>query len=571
MNGAVATRRGRLRRLVTLAGPPQRRAGGQGGRPRRARGLGGHGVPLLRGRGPEHQPSGARAAQRAAPDHRHAGQGGAAGRGARPGEREPAPGGPRAGPQPGGPAPARARGRAAAARAGSGRWCATRGRSCATWARRPPTSPARRPTSRASSRCSTTSSTWPRSTRAGARARTSPGREEGFLFWIAWVSHQSANLFATADAHGPFRPSLVAGSCQTFRAIVTQPARAGVPDEPHPAVHQPGALRRMIKQAPTRGRILAMVAFALSCFAILLSLWLQFGGPIPLRPQGYRVQVAFPEGTGITKNIEVRAAGIPIGAVVDSEVDRSAGRALATIEIESEYAPLSSDARAILRRKTLLGETFVEIATGPASAPKLADGGRLDDARVAKTVELDEVLADLRPHHPPRVPDLAAGAGHRGRRPRREPEQRARAAARLHPQGREPARGARRAGERGARPGPRHRRGLLGAEPGRGPAARAGRELPRRVQPDRRAARLPRRGVPDLPRVPHRVEGHARAARGFLTRHAAAGARPAPGGAGAAAHRARRTRARARPQALLPELRPADRGLAPRPARRSAR
>jgi phospholipid/cholesterol/gamma-HCH transport system substrate-binding protein len=55
------------------------------------------------------------------------------------------------------------------------------------------------------------------------RGREGPavsGREEGFLFWIAWVSHQSANLFATADAHGPFRPSLVAGSCQTFRALV---------------------------------------------------------------------------------------------------------------------------------------------------------------------------------------------------------------------------------------------------------------------------------------------------------------------------------------------------------------
>jgi phospholipid/cholesterol/gamma-HCH transport system substrate-binding protein len=46
------------------------------------------------------------------------------------------------------------------------------------------------------------------------------GRHEGFLFWIAWVSHQSAQLFSTADAHGPFRPSLVAGSCQTFRSII---------------------------------------------------------------------------------------------------------------------------------------------------------------------------------------------------------------------------------------------------------------------------------------------------------------------------------------------------------------
>jgi phospholipid/cholesterol/gamma-HCH transport system substrate-binding protein len=47
-----------------------------------------------------------------------------------------------------------------------------------------------------------------------------PGRHEGYLFWIAWVSHQSANLFSTADAHGPFRPSLVSGSCQFFRSFV---------------------------------------------------------------------------------------------------------------------------------------------------------------------------------------------------------------------------------------------------------------------------------------------------------------------------------------------------------------
>ena len=55
----------------------------------------------------------------------------------------------------------------------------------------------------------------------GREAPGVPGREEGFLFWIAWVSHQSANLFATADAHGPFRPSLVAASCQTFRGLTT--------------------------------------------------------------------------------------------------------------------------------------------------------------------------------------------------------------------------------------------------------------------------------------------------------------------------------------------------------------
>ena len=45
------------------------------------------------------------------------------------------------------------------------------------------------------------------------------GREEGYLFWIAWVAHQAKTVFSTADAHGPFRPSLVAMSCQTARSI----------------------------------------------------------------------------------------------------------------------------------------------------------------------------------------------------------------------------------------------------------------------------------------------------------------------------------------------------------------
>jgi phospholipid/cholesterol/gamma-HCH transport system substrate-binding protein len=45
------------------------------------------------------------------------------------------------------------------------------------------------------------------------------GREEGYLFWLAWVAHQSTTVFSTSDAHGPFRPSLVAVSCQTARSL----------------------------------------------------------------------------------------------------------------------------------------------------------------------------------------------------------------------------------------------------------------------------------------------------------------------------------------------------------------
>ncbi len=52
----------------------------------------------------------------------------------------------------------------------------------------------------------------------------------------------------------------------------------------------------MQKQAPTVGRLLIMVGFALSCFGLLLFLWLAFGGPIPLKPKGYRFEIPFKRG-----------------------------------------------------------------------------------------------------------------------------------------------------------------------------------------------------------------------------------------------------------------------------------
>ena len=44
----------------------------------------------------------------------------------------------------------------------------------------------------------------------------------------------------------------------------------------------------MQKQAPTVGRIMVMAIFTLSCFGLLLYLWAAFGGPVPLKPHGYR-------------------------------------------------------------------------------------------------------------------------------------------------------------------------------------------------------------------------------------------------------------------------------------------
>ncbi|WP_205695822.1 MlaD family protein [Conexibacter sp. SYSU D00693] len=147
----------------------------------------------------------------------------------------------------------------------------------------------------------------------------------------------------------------------------------------------------MSKQAPTLGRLLAMVLFALSCFGLLLFLWTSFGGPAPLKPKGYRLEVPFDEATQLTQNADVRVSGVPIGKVVALDTDGQ-GRTLATLELRARYAPVHRDARATLRLKTLLGETFVELTRGTPDAPLLPEGARLPRSQVQGTVELDEVL-----------------------------------------------------------------------------------------------------------------------------------------------------------------------------------
>jgi phospholipid/cholesterol/gamma-HCH transport system substrate-binding protein len=165
----------------------------------------------------------------------------------------------------------------------------------------------------------------------------------------------------------------------------------------------------VIKQAPSLGRILTMVAFALSCFGILVFLWLNFGGSVPLQPKGYRVTVNFPEATQLAKEADVRISGVRVGRVKSVEPDERTGLTRTVIEIEARYAPLPRDTQAILRQKTLLGETYVELSPGTTtneaaaqtggggSDGNLADGGQLPDGQVSDTVQLDEILRTFDP------------------------------------------------------------------------------------------------------------------------------------------------------------------------------
>jgi phospholipid/cholesterol/gamma-HCH transport system substrate-binding protein len=148
----------------------------------------------------------------------------------------------------------------------------------------------------------------------------------------------------------------------------------------------------MQKRAPTVWQLTTIVGFALSCFGILLFLWITFGGPTPLRSRGYLVKIPFTEAAQLANQSDVRISGVSVGKVQKMELSPDGKHALVTIELNDKYAPIPSDTRAILRQKTLLGETYVELSPGSTKGPKLRDGGTLPAARVSPAVQLDEIF-----------------------------------------------------------------------------------------------------------------------------------------------------------------------------------
>ena len=224
------------------------------------------------------------------------------------------------------------------------------------------------------------------------------GGQHGYLWWLAWLGHNTRTLFSVQDANGAYRPLFIQFSCSqlsllTGRGLAVRlvgsllnlaPLRPLCPgadaarhagarasctataDAPHPL---------MDTGTPSITKVLTMVLFALSCVGLLLFLWLSFGGTIPFNPQGYRFEASFPNAQELATQADVRIAGVSVGKVVAKSLDPQGNRTIATIQLDNKYAPIHVDARAILREKTIIGETYVEMTPGSPSAPALPDGG----------------------------------------------------------------------------------------------------------------------------------------------------------------------------------------------------
>jgi virulence factor Mce-like protein len=139
-------------------------------------------------------------------------------------------------------------------------------------------------------------------------------------------------------------------------------------------------------------RQLAIIAvFSASCVMILVYLWTAFGGSIPLKPKAYQVSADFPDASNVAVNADVRISGVNVGHVVSTKTGPDSTTHV-VFDLKAQYAPLPMDAHAMLRQKTLLGETYVDVTPGDPSKPKLPEGGSIDRAQISPSVTLDEIF-----------------------------------------------------------------------------------------------------------------------------------------------------------------------------------
>ena len=149
--------------------------------------------------------------------------------------------------------------------------------------------------------------------------------------------------------------------------------------------------------SPPITKIVTMVLFTLSVVGLLLFLWLSFGGTVPLVAQGYQIRISFPNAQELATQADVRIAGVNVGKVVAKSLDPQGNATIATIQLDNQYAPIHRDATAILREKTILGETYVALTPGSRNSPPLPDDGLLPRGQVQHAVQLGDIFDALDP------------------------------------------------------------------------------------------------------------------------------------------------------------------------------
>src|SRR5438132_5304389 len=159
----------------------------------------------------------------------------------------------------------------------------------------------------------------------------------------------------------------------------------------------------------SRWNLPVYVVYAVFCCLVISLIIGKMGLTYPWS-HPFRLAATFRTGDGILVNNEVYMNGSKVGKVSDVIPVNGLARVEMTID-EPAALPIFRDSAAEVRKKNLLGETYVEIARGQANAGAMETGDEIPVQRTLQTVQIDQVLAILDPQTRDRLKLLINGAG----------------------------------------------------------------------------------------------------------------------------------------------------------------
>lgn len=102
------------------------------------------------------------------------------------------------------------------------------------------------------------------------------------------------------------------------------------------------------------------------------------------------VQAVFANASPLVKGNRVRAAGVDVGRI--TAIELRGGKAFVTMNVDRSVLPLHADSKATITTEDLLGERYVKLDRGSATAPSMGEPLTLDEKHTGRVVDLQDVL-----------------------------------------------------------------------------------------------------------------------------------------------------------------------------------
>ena len=141
-------------------------------------------------------------------------------------------------------------------------------------------------------------------------------------------------------------------------------------------------------------RTAVVLTFTIVSLALYGIFYVAAGGRLPvINPTPYSIVFQSPINKNLVVGSEATLNGVNVGRVQEIEVLGGLAQVTVGLDGRPEVAPLHEGIQATIKTKTLINETYIDMADG--NGPPIPDGTVLPPGNVAPPVDTDEVIRAL--------------------------------------------------------------------------------------------------------------------------------------------------------------------------------